>query len=40
MTIGVDAFREADELRLDRLLLQPFRDTPGQYPINRRRGAV
>jgi sterol desaturase/sphingolipid hydroxylase (fatty acid hydroxylase superfamily) len=40
MTIGVDAFREADELRLDRLLLQPFRDTPGQYPINRRPGAV
>jgi sterol desaturase/sphingolipid hydroxylase (fatty acid hydroxylase superfamily) len=39
MTIGVDAFRSPDELRLDRLLLQPFRDTPGQYPINRRQGA-
>jgi sterol desaturase/sphingolipid hydroxylase (fatty acid hydroxylase superfamily) len=40
MTIGVDAFRTADELRLDRLLLQPLRETPGQYPINRRPGAV
>ena len=36
MTIGVDAFRPPAESRLDRLLLQPFRDTPGQYPINRR----
>jgi sterol desaturase/sphingolipid hydroxylase (fatty acid hydroxylase superfamily) len=40
MAIGVDAFREADELRLDRMLLQPLRDTPGQYPINRRPGAA
>jgi sterol desaturase/sphingolipid hydroxylase (fatty acid hydroxylase superfamily) len=40
MTIGVDAFRSPDDLRLDRLLVQPFRDTPGQYPINRRQGAV
>ena len=40
MTVGVDAFRTADELRLGRLLLQPLRDTPGQYPINRRPGAV
>jgi sterol desaturase/sphingolipid hydroxylase (fatty acid hydroxylase superfamily) len=40
MTIGVDAFRTPDELRLDRLLVQPFRDTPGQYPINRRSGAA
>lgn len=39
MTIGVDAFRSKEELRLDRLLLQPFRDTPGQYPINRRHAA-
>jgi sterol desaturase/sphingolipid hydroxylase (fatty acid hydroxylase superfamily) len=36
MTIGVDAFRASEDLRLDRLLLQPFRDTPGHYPINRR----
>jgi len=39
MTIGVDAFRAPEEVRLDRLLLQPFRDTPGRYPINRRQGA-
>jgi sterol desaturase/sphingolipid hydroxylase (fatty acid hydroxylase superfamily) len=37
MIIGVDAFRSKDDLRLDRLLVQPLRDTPGQYPINRRR---
>ena len=36
MTIGVDAFRSPDELRLDRLLLQPLRETAGHYPINRR----
>jgi len=39
MVIGVDAFRAPDESRLDRLLLQPFRDTPGRYPINRRQEA-
>lgn len=36
MTIGVDAFRTPADLRLDRLLVQPFRDTPGGYAINRR----
>lgn len=36
MTIGVDAFRDRAELRLDRLLWQPMRDTPGGYAINRR----
>jgi sterol desaturase/sphingolipid hydroxylase (fatty acid hydroxylase superfamily) len=36
MTIGVDAFRDRADLRLDRLLVQPFRDTPGGYSINRR----
>jgi len=36
MSIGVDAFRAPGDLRLDRLLLQPFRDTPGGYAINRR----
>ena len=36
MTIGVDAFRSPADLRLDRLLIQPFRDTPGGYAINRR----
>jgi len=39
MTIGVDAFRSSEELRLDRLLVQPLRDTPGQYPITRRQVA-
>src|SRR5229473_5896289 len=36
MAIGVDAFRSSQDLRLDRLLVQPLRDTPGQYPITRR----
>jgi sterol desaturase/sphingolipid hydroxylase (fatty acid hydroxylase superfamily) len=35
MTIGIDQFRDASELRLDRLLLQPFRGEPSGYPINR-----
>jgi sterol desaturase/sphingolipid hydroxylase (fatty acid hydroxylase superfamily) len=39
MVMGVDAFRSPAESRLDRLLLQPFRDTPGRYPINRRQEA-
>jgi sterol desaturase/sphingolipid hydroxylase (fatty acid hydroxylase superfamily) len=39
MTIGIDAFRSPDELRLDRLLTQPLRDTPGEYAIDRRRQA-
>jgi sterol desaturase/sphingolipid hydroxylase (fatty acid hydroxylase superfamily) len=37
MNIGVDAFRSPLDLRLDYLLVQPLRDTPGRYPINRRR---
>lgn len=36
MVIGVDAFRSAADQRIDRLLLQPWRDTAGQYSINRR----
>jgi len=40
MVIGVDAFRAPDEARLDRLLTQPFRDTPGSYSINRRPDAA
>ncbi len=39
MMIGVDAFRSEEDLRLDRLIVQPLRDTPGQYPINRRQAA-
>jgi sterol desaturase/sphingolipid hydroxylase (fatty acid hydroxylase superfamily) len=39
MVIGVDAFRSAEDLRLDHLLIQPLQNTPGQYPINRRKAA-
>ncbi len=39
MTIGVDAFRTAGDIRIDRLLIQPLLDTPGRYPINRREEA-
>src|SRR2546430_4842444 len=39
ITIGVDAFRSPPDVRLDRLLVQPLRDTPGQYPITRRHAA-
>ena len=35
MTIGIEQFREAGDLRLDRMLVQPFRGAPGDYPINR-----
>jgi len=40
MTIGVDAFRAREQLRLDRLLVQPLRETPGGYAINRRPDAA
>jgi len=36
MPIGVDAFRGPGDGRLDRLLTQPWRDSPGGYSINRR----
>jgi len=36
MTIGLDVFRDPKELRLDRMLLQPFIGPVGPYPINRR----
>lgn len=39
MNIGVDAFRSAADQRLDQLLIQPLRETPGRYPINRRQAA-
>lgn len=38
MTIGLDVFRDPGELRLDRMLAQPFRGTNGGYPIGRRGG--
>jgi sterol desaturase/sphingolipid hydroxylase (fatty acid hydroxylase superfamily) len=36
MTIGLDMFRDPGQLRLDRMLVQPFIGPPGAYPINRR----
>jgi sterol desaturase/sphingolipid hydroxylase (fatty acid hydroxylase superfamily) len=39
MTIGIEQFREAGDLRLDRMLVQPFRGRPGNYPINRGGGS-
>jgi sterol desaturase/sphingolipid hydroxylase (fatty acid hydroxylase superfamily) len=33
MTIGIEQFRDPHELRLDRMLLQPFRGDAGRYPI-------
>ena len=38
MTIGIDHFRDAVELRLDRLLTQPFRDDARTYPFGQREG--
>ncbi|MCZ6854944.1 MAG: sterol desaturase family protein [Gammaproteobacteria bacterium] len=35
MTIGIEQFSSPRELRLDRMLVQPFRGTVGRYPINR-----
>jgi len=36
MTIGIEQFRDARELRLDRMLLQPWRDQVGNYPLGYR----
>ncbi|HSN39588.1 MAG TPA: sterol desaturase family protein [Burkholderiales bacterium] len=36
MTIGIEQFRTQGDLRLDRILLQPFHADTGDYPINRR----
>ena len=38
MTIGIEAFRDPSELRLDRMLLQPLRGGSGRYPLSRREG--
>jgi sterol desaturase/sphingolipid hydroxylase (fatty acid hydroxylase superfamily) len=35
MTIGIDNFRTPRDLGLDRMLIQPFKDTTGDYPISR-----
>ena len=39
MVIGIAQFREPGELRLDRLLSQPFRDDDRLYPLGRREDA-
>jgi sterol desaturase/sphingolipid hydroxylase (fatty acid hydroxylase superfamily) len=39
MTIGIEQFRAARELWLDRMLLQPFRGPAGAYAITWRRAA-
>lgn len=39
MTIGIDQFRDARELLLDRMLTQPFRSPAGAYPITTRSAA-
>jgi sterol desaturase/sphingolipid hydroxylase (fatty acid hydroxylase superfamily) len=39
MTIGIEQFREARELWLDRMLLQPFRGPAGAYAITWRKAA-
>ncbi len=38
MTIGIEQFREPGDLRLDRMLVQPFKGDAGSYPINRADG--
>ncbi len=40
MTIGIEQFRDPRELRLDRMLLQPFRDDDRPYPLGRREPAA
>jgi sterol desaturase/sphingolipid hydroxylase (fatty acid hydroxylase superfamily) len=40
MTIGIEQFRDPRELRLDRMLLQPFRGDDCSYPLGRRESTV
>jgi sterol desaturase/sphingolipid hydroxylase (fatty acid hydroxylase superfamily) len=37
MTIGIEQFRDPRDLRLDRMLIQPWLAPASTYPINRRR---
>lgn len=39
MTIGIEQFRDPRELRLDRMLIQPFHDDDRSYPLGRREAA-
>jgi sterol desaturase/sphingolipid hydroxylase (fatty acid hydroxylase superfamily) len=36
MVIGIDAFRDPRDLRIDRMLLQPLCDADGRYPFTQR----
>jgi len=38
MTIGIEQFRDPRELRLDRMLVQPFHGSVGSYPLGQRTG--
>jgi sterol desaturase/sphingolipid hydroxylase (fatty acid hydroxylase superfamily) len=38
MIIGIEQFRDPEELRLDRMLLQPFHDDARRYPLGQREG--
>jgi len=40
MTLGIEQFRDPSELRLDRMLLQPFRDDDRSYALGRREPAA
>ena len=40
MTIGIEQFRSSRDLRLDRMLLQPFHDDDRSYPLGRREPAA
>jgi sterol desaturase/sphingolipid hydroxylase (fatty acid hydroxylase superfamily) len=40
MTIGIEQFRDPRELRLDRMLWQPFREGDRAYAIGRREPAA
>jgi sterol desaturase/sphingolipid hydroxylase (fatty acid hydroxylase superfamily) len=40
MTIGIEQFRDPRDLRLDLMLLQPFRDDDRSYPLGRREPAA
>jgi sterol desaturase/sphingolipid hydroxylase (fatty acid hydroxylase superfamily) len=40
MTIGIEQFRDPRELRLDRMLIQPFHGSVGSYPFGRWTGGT
>ena len=39
MILGIEQFRDPSQLRLDRMLVQPFRDDDRLYPLGRRENA-